>query len=271
MNISLILGLLAAGLTMWFGVFSSVETPKFYMDSHALILVFGGTFAASLIGFPIEKLLGLLNALINWFSRKKIPDYKIVEELYDVAIYYRKYRDILSSVDFSHPFIREGFGFVKSEKFNDRQLQMVLSKRIQAFKTEMHNDSKMLTAMAKFPPAFGLLGASTGMITMMLNLNSGGSKAIGPAMAIALVATFWGIALANLIFLPLADFANKIAQDDSHTRLIIMDGLVLIKKGEDPLVMVEVLRSHLSPDDRGKINLLSSLPMDERTSSRRVV
>lgn len=263
MNISLLFGIAAAVLTMWFGVFKSVENPKFYLDYHALILVCGGTFAAALIGFPFSKLADLGDTLINWLFRKKSPDYKIVEELYEVAIYYKKYKDLVSSVEFSHPFIREGFEFVKSDAFNERQVQDILTKRIVAFKKALQTDAKMLNAIAKFPPAFGLLGASTGMIAMMLNLNSGGSKAIGPAMAIALVATFWGIALANLIFLPLADFANKIAQDDSHTRLIIMEGLLLVKKNEEPHVIVEILKSHLPAADRGRVRILRNLAKDE--------
>lgn len=265
MNISLLLGIGASVLTIWFGVFKSVEDPKFYLDVHAMVLVCGGTMAATLIGFPLSRLWGLAETLVDWLFRKKTPDYKIVEELYEVAIYYGKYKDLVSSVDFSHPFIREGFQFVKSSGFTEQQVHTILAKRIAAFKKALQSDAKMLQAIAKFPPAFGLLGASTGMISMMLNLNTGGSKAIGPAMAIALVATFWGIALANLIFLPLADFANKVAQDDSHTRLIIMEGLLMVKKETEPHVMVEVLRSHLPLADQSKIKILRGLAAEVRT------
>ncbi len=258
MNLSLIFGIIAAGLTLWLGVFRSVANPVFYFDTHAMILVCGGTMAAALIAVPFSSLVELVETLFEWLFRRKIPDYKIVEELYEVAMYYAKYKDLVSSAEFSHPFIREGFQFLKSESFNDQQIQAILSKRIISFKKMLQNDAKILTTLSKFPPAFGLLGASTGMIAMMLNLNSGGSSKIGSSMAIALVATFWGIGIANLFFLPLADFANKIAQDDSHTRLIIMEGLVLIKRQEEPHIIVEVLKSHLSPADRKKVKILTN-------------
>jgi chemotaxis protein MotA len=270
MNISLLLGIVSAVLTLWFGVFKSTANSSFYLDSHAMILVCGGTLTASLIGFPISRILHLVETFLSWFFIKKIPDYKIVEELYSVALSFQKYKDLVDSSEFSHKFIREGFDFVKSDSFNDRQVQDILTKRIIAFKKALQSDAKMLTALAKFPPAFGLLGASTGMISMMLNLNSGGSKSIGPAMAIALVATFWGIALANLLLLPMADFANKIAQEDSHTRIIIMEGLVLIKKNEEPHVIVEILKSHLAPSDRRKVKILAKLNTIDQQNSNRI-
>lgn len=259
MNFSLVLGMTAAVLTLWLGVFKTTANPVFYLDLHALIIVCGGTMAAALIAFPISRILDLADTFLSWLIRRKSIDYKIVEELYEVALYFRKYHDLVSSLEFSHPFIREGFEFVKSEAFNERQLEEILSKRILGFRKSLQNDAKMLTALAKFPPAFGLLGASTGMISMMLHLNEGNAKAIGPAMASALVATFWGIGLANLFILPLADYASKIAADDSHTRLIILEGLLLIKRNEEPHVIVELLKSYLSPVDRRKVRILKSI------------
>ncbi len=258
MNMSIFLGILAAGATMWFGVFKSVSNPSFYLDPHAMTLVLGGTVAASLIGFPLSKLLEVSDSLLAGFFRRKVPDYKVVEQMYEASIYFRKFRDLLNSVEFSHPFMAEGFSLLRNESFTEKHLQEILTKRIAAYKKKLHSDAKILTAIAKFPPAFGLLGASTGMIAMMLNLNKGGSQSIGPAMAIALVATFWGIALSNILLLPLADYANKIAQDDTHTRLIIMEALILIKKNEDPHVMVEILKSHLPSIDRKRIRIMRS-------------
>lgn len=266
MNVSLYSGILIAIGTLWFGVFRSVSNPLFYLDSHALILVCGGTMAASLIAFPFSRLAALGSTLLNWLSRKKTPDYKVVEELYEASIYYSKYKELATSVEFSHPFIREGFQLLMSENFSEQQLQDILLKRIAAFKKNLQNDAKVLMALSKFPPAFGLLGASTGMISMMLNLSTGGTQKIGSSMAIALVATFWGIGLANLVFLPLSDFANKVAQDDSHTRLIIMEGLVLIKHQQPPHVIVEVLKSHLPAADRSKVKIIRNWGVADQKS-----
>jgi chemotaxis protein MotA len=265
MNKSLLTGVLFGIGTLWFGVFESISNPKFYMDPHALILVLGGTLSASLIAYPYRQLITLGDTLLTWFIRKKTPDYRVVEELYEVSIQYMKYKNLASSLEFTHPFINEGFMFIVSDSYSLEQIQDILVKRIVAFRKKMQNDGKILTAISKYPPAFGLLGASTGMISMMLNLNGGGTQKIGSSMAVALVATFWGVCIANLIFLPLSDFANKIAQDEAHTRMIIMEGLILIKKNEQPLMIAEILKSHLHPADRKKVRVLKDWPEKENT------
>lgn len=271
MNKSLLAGILFSFLTLWFGVFKSVPNPFLYLDPHALILVCGGTISASLIAFPFKQLVTLADTLTIWLIRNKIPDFKVVEELYEVALQYSKYKNLASTLEFTHPFINEGFSFLVSEDFDSNQIQEILLKRIMAHRKKMQNDGKILTALSKFPPAFGLLGASTGMIAMMLNLNSGGTQKIGSAMAIALVATFWGIGLANLVFLPLSDFANKIAQEDAHTRLIIMEGIVLIKKNEPPHLIVEILKSHLHPSERKKVKINNNWPSNTNSEKDKAV
>lgn len=255
MNFSLLSGIGCALVMLWLGVFRSLNNPSFYFDSHAMIIVFGGTVAAALIAFPFSQLMGLSDTFMTWLTRSKVPDYAIVEEMYDLAVKHEKYKDLTSSLEFNHSFINESLVFLDSSVFDLYRTQEILTKRILSFRKKAQNDGKILSVISKFPPAFGLLGASTGMISMMINLTDGGTKIIGNAMAIALVATFWGIALANLIFLPLSDLAQKIAQEDSHTRQIIMEGILLIKQNEHPEVIVETLKSQLVPKDRLKVKI----------------
>lgn len=102
----------------------------------------------------------------------------------------------------------------------------------------------------KFPPGLGLLGASSGMIEMMVGLNSSGMDGIGNAMAVALVATFWGIAIANFVFLPLADYAARVASEDFFTRSLVVHGISLIKQGMAPKIIAETLISQLAIRDQ---------------------
>lgn len=263
MNLSLVAGIIAAVLTLWFGVFKSTSNPLFYIDLHAITVVCGGTLAAALIAFPFRRLVSLADTFLSWVFRTRSADYKIVEQIYEVSLHYERYKELVVSEQYSHPFIYEALQFVANDAFSDSQMQEILQKRILSFKKTLQNDVKMLKALSKFPPAFGLLGATTGMIAMMLSLNSGGASKVGSAMAIALVATFWGIALANLIFLPLADYANKIAQDDSHTRYLILEGMLLIKQKQKPHIVVEVLKSNLPEYERSLVRTLKTITKNE--------
>src|SRR5690606_24892973 len=125
--------------------------------------------------------------------------------------------DEWKSFSFTHRFAREAFNLSKQEYLSEAQLKSLLLKRNEYFKLQYKDDARVLTALGKFPPAFGLLGATTGMIVMMTNLGTDQSK-IGSAMAVALVATFWGIAVANLVILPMADYAFKNAEEDQRVR-----------------------------------------------------
>src|SRR5665213_2509183 len=94
-----------------------------------------------------------------------------------------------------HPFLIEAYLISARNDMTHAEFKMILQGRRQRFQERNAWEAKILTALAKFPPAFGLLGATTGMIAMMSNLGGGGKEIIGPSMAIALVATFWGCLL----------------------------------------------------------------------------
>jgi chemotaxis protein MotA len=88
------------------------------------------------------------------------------------------------------------------------------------------------------------------MITMMSSLAGDAQKTVGPSMAIALVATFWGISISNFILLPLSDYALKLAAADVRTRRLILEGAVQIRMKTPPLVLIELINGHLSVDER---------------------
>jgi chemotaxis protein MotA len=253
MNISSLLGFIGAGLIVFFGAIHSAKNPAIFLDSHAILLVVGGTLAATLIAYPISQLKDLGSFLIYGVILKKKTNYlKIIEDIRQIKNSFQSNGQVhLSQI---HPFLAEGVGLLQKDYLDREELNEVLKSRKQAFKSKYSQDAKILNAMAKYPPAFGLLGASTGMISMMTNLGGdGGTASIGAAMAVALVATFWGIAAANFIFLPLADYAQRVIQVDQELRGLIADGILMIHEGVKDEVMAERLRSRLDLDDRYKV------------------
>jgi chemotaxis protein MotA len=153
-----------------------------------------------------------------------------------------------------HPFLAEGLNLLQKNYLTRAELEDVLHARRLVFKKKYLQDAKILNAVAKYPPAFGLLGASTGMIAMMTNLGGpGGTSMIGASMAVALVATFWGIAAANFLLLPLADYAQRIIVVDQEIRELIIEGTMMIYDNADDEVLAERLRSRLQVGDRYKV------------------
>ena len=254
MNISTIFGIAIAIWVLWSGVFAHAQNPKLFLDSHAIILVLGGTLAAALIAFPYRKLLGLIDfILMGAIFKSKIKSCDLGMQVILTSDLFKsnQIKDRYYSLGY-HPFLVESIVLLLNEKFSSEELVEILDSRIELVKNDYLSDAKLLNALAKFPPAFGLLGASTGMISMMTKLGGGGAETIGPSMAIALVATFWGIAVANFILLPLCDHATKIAHDEVKNRKMIADCIIAINNQRSLSFIAEKLISHISFAERKK-------------------
>ncbi len=253
MNLSSLIGFVGAGLIIFYGAIHGAKNPAIFLDPHAILLVVGGTFAATLIAYPMGQLKDLLTFLFYGVLLKRNTDaLKIIDDLRMINASLKNAERV--KISEAHPFINESVLLLQKNYLNHEDLHKVLHSRKVAFKAKYSQDAKILNAMAKYPPAFGLLGASTGMISMMTNLGgAGGTAAIGSAMAVALVATFWGIAAANFIFLPLADYAQRVIAADQEIRSLIIEGVMMIKDSEKDEVLAEKLRSRLNINDRYKI------------------
>ncbi|OFZ16803.1 MAG: hypothetical protein A2Z20_02070 [Bdellovibrionales bacterium RBG_16_40_8] len=252
MNKSSALGFFIAFMVVYMGVLHNSPNPGLFLDTHALILVCGGTAAAALIGFPLPKLARLLDFILyKVIFDKSRKDTHIAK---DMILAYRnppqgkKFFEVSPK---SHPFIVETSIMLEKTHLSPHELDKILTDRINYVKKSYLDDAKVLNSLAKFPPAFGLLGATTGMISMMIGLGSGGADQIGPAMAIALVATFWGIAIANLVLLPLSDHATKVATEEIHTRNMIKAAIqLMVDKKCSQERLVEVLIGYLPLKER---------------------
>lgn len=251
MNLSTSIGLFFAFLVLYFGAFKSAPNPQLFLDPHAIIIVCGGTFAAALISYRTKDLLRLVDFF--WFAaifKRRNRDLKTALEIMESYVGPQASEDVEGRKKL-HPFFLEGLSLSAKSESEDN-LANLLTARIEFQKKEYMADAKMLNSLAKFPPAFGLLGASTGMIAMMSNLGSaGGAERIGNAMAVALVATFWGIAFANFLLLPLADHATKIGMADTHTRQMIRHALILMRRRVDSSYLRDMLMGYLPLDQRG--------------------
>ena len=114
-----------------------------------------------------------------------------------------------------------------------------------------NDDAIRFRAMGKYPPAMGLMGAVLGMIALLAGLGKAGSeKSIGPSMSIALVATLYGIALANLIIIPIGENLTEAAKEQLRKNVIISEGIRLIATKVNPIILAEELNSFLLPSER---------------------
>jgi chemotaxis protein MotA len=244
-------GTLLAAAVIYFGVVKGSTNPDVFINAHALILVFGGTLAVTLMAYPMDKIIDMADFVIYGFLFKRSNSFaNVVEEMVTHARqYYIRPKGIVFD-SMRHPFVREAYLILCEQTLTDVQIEHILKSRKDSFKKKYIEDAKMLSAISKFPPALGLLGASTGMIEMMSNLGSGGTDSIGAAMSVALTGTFWGIGLANLLILPMADYATRTAAEDIYMRDTVISSILMMKRGFPQRVVTEHLVSKLPVIER---------------------
>lgn len=253
MNLSALLGILLAFSVLIGAIITSTDKAKVFLDGHAFVIVIGGTLAASLLSFSAKKMFLLLKIFFKKVLGKNDDIIVAITEIVDLAKGYREnenyLRDKLPVI--KTPFLKEAIEMFISGAVDPDDMDRILAKRAVNMHHRHEEDADIFKTLSKFPPAFGLLGAVIGMISLMQNL--GGADAfqkVGPSMAIALVATMYGIAVANFIFLPLGENLAKLNRLDNIIRHMVMDGFKLIRQKKHPLVVEESIKSYLLPSER---------------------
>jgi chemotaxis protein MotA len=256
MNFSSILGLMLAIGVFLGAAMTSTSNSKVFLDYHALLIVVGGTISASLLSFSFTRMRMLVKIVFKKVLGGGNDLNRTVLEIVDLARGYRESETYLKmkASQLEHPFLREAVGLLAEGGIDSNDLDDILTKRARNTFSRFEEDAENFKALSKFPPAFGLLGAVIGMISLMQNLGGPDSfQKVGPSMAIALVATLYGIAIANFVFLPLGENLCRLNKKELLVRQMICDGIKLIRAKKHPFMVEEACKSYLLPDERLKV------------------
>lgn len=261
MNFSALLGIVCAFAVFFGSIFSSTNNVNIFINGHAFLIVIGGTLSASLISFPISQLWRIQKIVF----RKVIGRYGatpqvLITEIVKLAEIQRDDPEQLKQVlnRIQYPFLKEALSLYLEGGVAPEKIDNLLRKRAEVIYLKYEDEAHIFRSMSRFPPAFGLLGAVMGMISLLQGLGSPDSfKQIGPAMAMAMVATLYGIAVANLVLIPLGENLSKLNKEEFLNRSLVIDGIKLIREGEHPFIVEETLKSYLLPADRAQIRKAS--------------
>ena len=135
---------------------------------------------------------------------------------------------------------------VSAAEFRD-----LLETKGKTFFEDTFTASKFFKTVAKFPPAFGMMGTVLGLIALLQSLGDPNAKSqIGPAMAVALVTTLYGIAINNIFVIPISENIAKHSQDDLKAYQIVIEGVMLIQQKKPTKYIEEKLLSFIMPEER---------------------
>lgn len=253
MDIATIIGLIAGiGFTLW-GITTSGEIAAF-MDPPSIIIVLGGTTAATLLAYPIDVLTSAGKVFQKAFLHKEIVANGIIEEIITLANVARK-EGLLSLEEYGSnledEFLKKGILLIVDG--TDPELVRNILETELIFLEERHGQGQgMLQSMGAYAPAFGMIGTLIGLINMLRDIDDPSS--IGPNMSVALITTFYGSLLANVFFLPLAQKLKVRSQSEILVKELMIEGLLSIQAGENPRIIEEKLKTFIPPDARNKVN-----------------
>lgn len=254
MNVLIIVSFLLAAVVMGFTILTSTDNPEAFIDVHGLTIVIGGSLACAAIAYQLDRIWLMIKVFLSRMVKGRRPNYReTIASLLKLSSDYsdspEKARNSLK--DLKDPFLVECMELFLDELGSPEELRKLLKIRVKTIYERYSEDAKMFQGLGKYPPAMGLMGAVIGMIALLRSLGAEGAENnIGPAMSVALVATFYGIAVANLLVIPIGDNLMESAKQMKTKNSIIVEGILLIQARTNQVMLAEELNSHLLPSER---------------------
>jgi chemotaxis protein MotA len=246
------------GLAITFGLIllSIIGDLKSFIDFNSVLVTVGGSLGSTLLSVGFERMRNLPKYLMAAIKTKKFDKAGTIKLLVDLSNKARRegllaLEDTLDNLQ--DPFVKRGLQLV-IDGVEPESVQNILNLDIEAMQNR-HADGKMIfDVWAGFAPSFGMLGTIMGLVQMLKRLDD--PSTIGPAMALALITTFYGAVLAYGVFQPMGNALQRKSNIETDFRQMIVEGILGIQSGENPRLLEERLVSFLSPAEREQYDKL---------------
>ncbi len=248
MNPSTLIGMLA-GISLLAVVlgFSAVD-PLLFVDLPGLGIVLFGTLAATFISYPLREVLRIFGLLGTVLRNERLYARQDMEELVQISRLWmagnlQAVEQALEKI--CNPFLKTGVQLVVDNTPEDDIVDL-LQWRIARLRAKEHAEAQLFRVMASYAPAFGMLGTLVGLVNLMFLLGDGDMTAIGRQMAIALMTTFYGVLLANLVFKPVAVKLERRTEQRIELMNMVLQGITMMCHKRSPALMRETLTSFIA-------------------------
>ncbi len=251
MDISTFMGIILGVAFLIIGIMTKGSLGSYY-DSASIMITVGGTIAATLISFPMPKLLDTLRSVRHIFFGKDLDADQAIDRIIELANVARR-EGLLALeeaiMELNDDFLKKGILLIVDG--TDPELVRNILETELYFIEERHSTGQSLfETLGALSPAFGMIGTLIGLINMLKTLEDPSS--VGPNMAVALITTFYGAILAYLFFLPMARKLKVRSGEEILLKEILIEGMLSIQAGENPRIIEEKLIAFLSPKLRQK-------------------
>jgi chemotaxis protein MotA len=223
-----------------------------FLSIESLLIVVGGVFAATLVNYSVEDITTSYQAIQSVIGRQSID---LTEDIELMTMFSRRARrqGLLTLDDdvryVEDRYLKNGLELV-IDGIPEENLVQILDDEIKALDRRHTTSINVLNSMGTYSPAFGMIGTLIGLILMLRNLDN--PEGIGPGLAIALITTFYGTIMSNLVFIPLSGKLEKLSRQEKNEKEMMRTGLLSLANGENPRIMEKKMLTYVSPEERAK-------------------
>ncbi len=250
MDLATISGIISGLVLIAWSILSGGEISIF-INIPSVMIVVGGTIASTLVNFSVKEVIGVMKVVSKAFRIHNTEEITIIEQFVEISKKARK--DGILAIDrelhnVKDEFMRTGLEMavdgIESDTIRD-----ILEIELMYLKSRHRRGQQIFAAMGAYSPAFGMIGTLIGLIQMLSKMSD--PSTIGSGMAVALITTFYGAILANLVFLPIAGKLRNRSDEEISLKEMIIEGVLAIQMGEHPRNIRRKLMNFIAPKERG--------------------
>ncbi|TCL76792.1 chemotaxis protein MotA [Hydrogenispora ethanolica] len=266
MDIATLIGIFAGLICIGYGL-ASGGSPRAFWDLPSLFIVLGGGLASTLISYRLGEIAKISKVVANAFTHRQDSVFVTMEFLLHLANKARQ--EGLLSLEpeieqMNDAFLKNPLELVidgdEPESIRDSMLA-----ELDSLKARHAKGQALFKTLGSMFPAWGMIGTLIGLINLLRSLDD--PSKIGPAMAVALVTTFYGSILANFICLPIANKLAIKSKEEIQLKEMILEAVLALESGSNPRMIEKKMLNFLSPSQKAEYQKWKERPRPEQSSS----
>ena len=249
MDIATVLGVISAFGLVLIAIFMGGGIQLF-VNIPALMIVVGGTLGATMINYPLKDVFGVLKVVQKALLTKNVAIKELIKKFMTFAQKARKEGILALETELKEvkdEFLRKGVQ-LSIDGLEPQEIRDILDTELDFIRSRHHLGAEIFTTMGTFAPALGMIVTLIGLVQMLQTMED--PSTIGPAMAVALLTTFYGSLLANIVFMPIAGKLRTRSKEEALTKEMTIQGIMSLSNGDNPRILEQKLQAFIAPSQR---------------------
>lgn len=249
MDIATVVGIISAFGLVLIAIFMGGGL-NIFINVPALMIVVGGTLGVTMINYPLKDVLGVFKVVQKALFSKNIPTNELIKMFIDFAKKARKGGILVLESELKRvkdDYLIKGVQ-LSIDGIEPQEIKDILETEIDFARSRHQLGAEVFTTMGTFAPAMGMIGTLIGLVQMLQNMED--PSTIGPAMAVALLTTFYGSIMANIMCIPIAGKLKTRSKEEMLTKEMTIQGIISLSNGDNPRILEQRLLAFIPSNQK---------------------